>query len=369
MPHKRHGGPRRLRRAASVRAHQTKTSTGMRHEIEVCDEHRKDIDEVLAAIDSFTAHARRIGPNAPQQRKGQAVIAPAKERSKSDYDADAVREWTQANIVKVSERGKISTTVLEQYRAAQGEPPPPAHSLAGGAEASPFLDHRGEGPAASGPGGRHPPVPDARPRGHPQLRLGQGQPRRHRRQAARSDEERRPRGDPLHLQGRGAGRVRAGRQPHGGRAAQPRPRGDPPRVVQNKDKRYPVLGFYRGDVTVILGLRQPVTPKVIAAYATSLLQHDTHRVGHTGGGGGKRSASGLPCNPRQVVSQLGFGGAQPAAPAPAAVTSASEADGKEARRGRPAQSWRCTSTTDDALKWVPLAGSARGAVSAGRKRY
>jgi hypothetical protein len=37
----------------------------------------------------------------------------------------------------------------------------------------------------------------------------------------------------------------------------------------DKAKRYPVLGFHRGDVTVILGLRQPVTPKVIAAYAHS----------------------------------------------------------------------------------------------------
>ncbi len=103
----------------------TKTSTGMKHEIEVCDEHRKDIEEVLEALDSFTGHARRIGPNAPQ-RRGQVVAAPAPAKSKrgrgnADYDAKAVREWTAADGVEVSERGRISTTVLEQYRAAQDE--------------------------------------------------------------------------------------------------------------------------------------------------------------------------------------------------------------------------------------------------------
>ncbi len=37
------------------------------------------------------------------------------------------------------------------------------------------------------------------------------------------------------------------------------------RELQPRDKRYPVLGFYRGDITMILGLRQPTCTKVIAA--------------------------------------------------------------------------------------------------------
>lgn len=78
----------------------------------------------------------------------------------------------------------------------------------------------------------------------------------------------------------------------------------------DQSKRYPVLGFYRGDISVILGLRQPLTPKVIAAYATSRLEHDTHRVGHTGGGGSKNGEKGLPTNPRQVANKLRARGAQ-----------------------------------------------------------
>jgi hypothetical protein len=77
----------------------------------------------------------------------------------------------------------------------------------------------------------------------------------------------------------------------------------------DKDKRYPVLAFHRGDVQVILGLRQPVTPRVIAAYAISRLQHDTHRVGYTGGGGSKGD-KGLPTTPRQVVTRLRAQGAK-----------------------------------------------------------
>jgi hypothetical protein len=118
-----------------------------------------------------------------------------------------------------------------------------------------------------------------------------------------------------------------------------------------KDKRYPVLGFHRGDVQVILGLRQPMTPKVIAAYATSLLAHDTHRVGHTGGGGSGRSVSGLPFNPRQATTQPGARGAHAQLyPLPDGTTEVAPKPKLHltARRtGPPVQSWRCTSRSAD----------------------
>jgi hypothetical protein len=46
----------------------------------------------------------------------------------------------------------------------------------------------------------------------------------------------------------------------------------------DREKRYPVLAFHRGDVSVILGMLTPAKPRVIAAYWTSLLGSDTHRV-------------------------------------------------------------------------------------------
>jgi transcriptional regulator with XRE-family HTH domain len=77
----------------------------------------------------------------------------------------------------------------------------------------------------------------------------------------------------------------------------------------DREKRYPILGFHRGDVSVILGLLTPAKPRVIAAYWTSLLSTDTHRVNHIGGGGSKKSA-GLPSNPGQVMARLRAAGCE-----------------------------------------------------------
>lgn len=71
----------------------------------------------------------------------------------------------------------------------------------------------------------------------------------------------------------------------------------------DKAKRYVVLGFFKGDVNVILGMRNPQRPTVIAAYVGSMLEHDTHRVGYTGGGGTK-AVKGLPRTPRQLSNRL-----------------------------------------------------------------
>ena len=72
----------------------------------------------------------------------------------------------------------------------------------------------------------------------------------------------------------------------------------------DEDKRYGVLAFYRGDIEVILGMRAPATPRVIAVYVASRLENDTHRVGHSGGGAGGAKATGTPKTPRQLVTRL-----------------------------------------------------------------
>jgi transcriptional regulator with XRE-family HTH domain len=71
----------------------------------------------------------------------------------------------------------------------------------------------------------------------------------------------------------------------------------------DKEKRYPILGFTRGDVQVIMGMRQPNKPRVIAAYWTSLLQQDNYRVNRHGGGGSKK-AEGLPTTVGASVTRL-----------------------------------------------------------------
>ncbi len=68
-------------------------------------------------------------------------------------------------------------------------------------------------------------------------------------------------------------------------------------------KHYPVLGFHRGDVTTVLGLRTPTHPAVISAFVSPLLEHDTHQVNHTGGGG-KRRQDGLPRTVSAMLAAL-----------------------------------------------------------------
>lgn len=77
-----------------------------------------------------------------------------------------------------------------------------------------------------------------------------------------------------------------------------------------KTKHYPILGFYRGDVAIILGMRIPSAPQVIAAYVGSLLTPDGYtRPTPTTGGGGARRQQGLPKSWKASVRALRAEGA------------------------------------------------------------
>lgn len=79
---------------------------------------------------------------------------------------------------------------------------------------------------------------------------------------------------------------------------------------ETKGKKYPILGFYRGDIMAVVGMRLPNRPAIIAAYASSKLEPDTTpRAGGTGGGGAKKS-SGLPGTVNAAIRQLRAHGAE-----------------------------------------------------------
>ena len=92
-------------------------STGMQHEIDLCEEHQTDLQEVLTAVDDFAGLARRIGP-----RLGKT--APSKRGKASNNGRDttpdpkAVRVWANEQGIEVSARGRISAEVVQQYLAA-----------------------------------------------------------------------------------------------------------------------------------------------------------------------------------------------------------------------------------------------------------
>ncbi len=81
---------------------------GASYEIDVCDEHGAKLREAFAP---FVAAARRPGRSGGGRRGRRGRGTPG------GFDPSAVRSWAKANGVTVSERGRISAEVLEQYNA------------------------------------------------------------------------------------------------------------------------------------------------------------------------------------------------------------------------------------------------------------
>ena len=81
---------------------------GAAYEIDVCEAHAAELRDAFAP---FVGAARRAGRATAPTRRGR----PAKG---ADRDTVAIREWAKKNGHKVSERGRLSATVLAAYDAA-----------------------------------------------------------------------------------------------------------------------------------------------------------------------------------------------------------------------------------------------------------
>jgi hypothetical protein len=80
---------------------------GSNYEIDLCEQHAGQLREAVAP---YLAAGRRSGrPGGRRGRRGRTGA--------TGVDSAAVREWAKAHGVKVSERGRISAEVLEQYAA------------------------------------------------------------------------------------------------------------------------------------------------------------------------------------------------------------------------------------------------------------
>ena len=85
---------------------------GAGYEIDVCDEHATELRNSFAR---YVGLARRaVGRAAPTGRR-RATRRPG---GGNGPDPAAVRSWAREHGVKVSERGRISADVLEQYAAS-----------------------------------------------------------------------------------------------------------------------------------------------------------------------------------------------------------------------------------------------------------
>jgi hypothetical protein len=88
---------------------------GVSYEIDLSAKNAAELRQALAA---YIEVGRRVGRGSRSGRNGRATTSAPRSRSGADYDPAAVRAWAASNKVNVSARGRISSSVLEQFRAA-----------------------------------------------------------------------------------------------------------------------------------------------------------------------------------------------------------------------------------------------------------
>lgn len=75
------------------------------YEIDVCTAHAKELHDIFGG---FIAHARRVSGGA---RRRKSRTGPGRERSSE------IRQWARERGEKVSERGRIPASIIQEYDA------------------------------------------------------------------------------------------------------------------------------------------------------------------------------------------------------------------------------------------------------------
>jgi hypothetical protein len=83
---------------------------GVNYEIDTCTVHGAELRDAFSRYVAAGRRASRGSAGSGRRRRG---------RSSSGIDPAAIRAWARSNNVKVSERGRISSDVIEQYNAAK----------------------------------------------------------------------------------------------------------------------------------------------------------------------------------------------------------------------------------------------------------
>lgn len=92
---------------------------GSAYEIDLCPEHRDEMEEAFATYIGAARRATRAGTSSPR-RGTRSTSGSGRSSGGSDREeVQKIREWAREHGHKVSERGRLSSSVLEAYRAAQ----------------------------------------------------------------------------------------------------------------------------------------------------------------------------------------------------------------------------------------------------------
>ena len=90
---------------------------GSAYEIDTCEQHAAQLRDAFAP---FVGSARRAGrpAGAPAQRRSTRGSSRPAAAGSDRERVQAIREWARSQGHKVSERGRLSSTVIEAYEAA-----------------------------------------------------------------------------------------------------------------------------------------------------------------------------------------------------------------------------------------------------------
>ena len=94
---------------------------GSSYEIDLCPDHRTEMEEAFATYVGSARRSNRGGSASSSSPRRTSRPAAGSGRSSGGSDREEVqriREWARENGHTVSERGRLSSTVLEAYRAA-----------------------------------------------------------------------------------------------------------------------------------------------------------------------------------------------------------------------------------------------------------
>ena len=88
---------------------------GMNYEIDL---NAKHAEKLRGALAKFVSNSRRIGRgHVVSTPRGRTSGAPARpDRAQNQ----AIRDWAKSKGIDVSDRGRIPTTIVEQYQAEAG---------------------------------------------------------------------------------------------------------------------------------------------------------------------------------------------------------------------------------------------------------
>ncbi len=85
---------------------------GVEYEIDLAE---KQANKFAEALDTYVAHARKIGGRRAPSTSGRGGSS---SRSTRDYDPKAVRAWAESNKIELPARGRIPADVIRKFKDA-----------------------------------------------------------------------------------------------------------------------------------------------------------------------------------------------------------------------------------------------------------